>query len=209
MTRPRALVLPILAERPPPDPRPQVRADCAEPSNEDLMISYIQGEREAFERLFRRYAPLVLGLGRRHLGDEDAAKDLLQQTFVRLHGARRDYRPGEPFHPWVMTIAMNLVRDQWRRRKRRPTTTLDHEPEADDPSPLGSSRLEAGERATRLHDALAALPTGQREVVELHWFQEQPFAEVARMVGSTEGAVRGRAHRAYARLKELLRDERI
>jgi RNA polymerase sigma-70 factor (ECF subfamily) len=54
---------------------------------------------------------------------------------------------------------------------------------------------------------MAQLPTSQREVVELHWFQERPFAEVAQIVGSTEGAVRVRAHRAYKKLRELLRSE--
>jgi len=171
------------------------------------MLRYVDGDREAFEQLFRRYAPLVLGLGQRHLGDRESARDLLQQTFVRLHGARRDYRAGESFHPWVMTIAMNLVRDQWRRRARRPTTPLSQAQETPDPAPTNSSRLEARERASRLRNALATLPVGQREVVELHWFQEQSFAEVARTVGSSEGAVRGRAHRAYARLKQLLTDE--
>ena len=62
----------------------------------------------------------------------------------------------------------------------------------------------AQERVKLLREAMEKLPPSQREVVELHWFEERPFSEVAQIVGSTEGAVRVRAHRAYKKLKDLL-----
>lgn len=176
-----------------------------EPTDEALMNAYVGGDAQAFERLFARYAGTILGMGRRHLGSDDAARELVQQTFLRLHGARRDFREGERLHPWLMTIVMNLVRDQWRARKRRPTAALEYEPA--DERPTGDPEHEGLDRARRarlLREALATLPDGQREVVELHWLQDRPFAEVARIVGSTEGAVRVRAHRAYGKLKDLL-----
>ena len=70
------------------------------------------------------------------------------------------------------------------------------------------SGLEEEQQAARVRSALAELPGNQREVVELHWFEERPFAEVAQIVGASEGAVRVRAHRAYKRLKELLEEDR-
>ena len=108
--------------------------------------------------------------------------------------------------PWVMTIAMNLVREHWRRTKRRKTTaddTLDMRP-----GPVAEREpLETRQRAEAVRRALGLLPASQREVVELHWLQERPFAEVAQIVGTSEGAVRVRAHRAYKTLKELLEPE--
>jgi RNA polymerase sigma-70 factor (ECF subfamily) len=67
--------------------------------------------------------------------------------------------------------------------------------------------MELRQRAELLYVALEKLPTSQREVVELHWFQERPYAEIAQIVGASEGAVRVRAHRAYATLKQLLLTE--
>jgi RNA polymerase sigma-70 factor (ECF subfamily) len=55
-----------------------------------------------------------------------------------------------------------------------------------------------------VHAALAKLPSSQREVVELHYFEERPYKEVAEILGTSEGAVRVRAHRAYTTLKALL-----
>lgn len=174
-------------------------------TDEQLMDAYVDGDDAAFRILFERYAPILLRLTRRHLRDDELAGEIVQQTFFRLHGARNDFRRGSKLRPWVMTIAMNLVREHWRRSKRRKMTALQVEtqaaPEAD------FMPLELRQRSELLHVALEKLPTSQREVVELHWFQERPYAEVAQIVGTSEGAVRVRAHRAYMTLKQLLVSE--
>ena len=174
-------------------------------TDEELMDAYINGDDAAFRLLFERYAPILLRLTRRHLRDDQLAEEIVQQTFFRLHGARNDFRRGSKLRPWVMTIAMNLVREHWRRTKRRKMTSLEVDtraaPEAD------FMPLELRQRSALLHGALEKLPTSQREVVELHWFQERPYAEVAEIVGTSEGAVRVRAHRAYTTLKQLLASE--
>ena len=174
-------------------------------SDEVLMLAYVDGDEKAFRLLFDRYAPILLRLTRRHLDSDDAANEIVQQTFFRLHRARNDFRRESKLKPWVMTIAMNLVREHWRRKKRRPTSEL--EPERHAAAEPLRSKLESEERANILRDALQKLPATQREVVELHWFQERPYKEVAQIVGSSEGAVRVRAHRAYATLKGLLSTE--
>ena len=171
------------------------------------MARYVAGDETAFDALFERYAGIVYGLVKRHLRDDDLAREYTQQTFFRLHGARHDFRSDGKLRPWLLAIAMNLVRGHWRRQKRRPHVDHDLDREA---APVPErSPMELEQRAVKLRDALALLPEGQREVIELHWLQELPYAEVAEIVGSSEGAVRVRAHRAYARLRELLADEEI
>ncbi len=171
-------------------------------TDEELMLAYVDGDEAAFRELFERWAPIVHGLTRRHLRDEDLAREITQQTFFKLHGARKDFRRDGKLRPWLLTIAMNLVREHWRRGKRRKHVELDERREVA-PTPE-RSRLELEERARLVHEALAELPETQREVVELHYFQERPYKEVAAMVGSTEGAVRVRAHRAYRKLEAIL-----
>ncbi len=169
------------------------------------MDAYVNGDDAAFRLLFERYAPILLRLTRRHLQSEDLAQEIVQQTFFRLHGARNDFRSGSRLKPWVMTIAMNLVREHWRRKKRRTFIELNDAAHA---SPQAErSKRELEDRSRVLYNALERLPESQREVVELHWFQERPYAEVAKIVGTTEGAVRVRAHRAYNTLKQLLATE--
>lgn len=174
----------------------------SERSDEELMRAYVGGDEAAFDVLFRRYAPVVHGVVRRALRDDELARELTQQTFFRLHGARADFRLDSKLRPWLFTIAMNLVREHWRRQKRRPHVDEDVEQRA---APVAEHLpMELERRSRALHAALEALPTSQREVIELHWFQERPYKEVADILGTSEGAVRVRAHRAYTTLKSLL-----
>ncbi|MCC6872993.1 MAG: RNA polymerase sigma factor [Sandaracinaceae bacterium] len=173
----------------------------SERTDEELMRAYVAGDQAAFRELFERYAPMLMRLTLRYLRSQDLSREVVQQTFFQLHAARNDFREGARLRPWVFTIAMNLVREHFRRGKRRKETELDEGRTAAEPE---RSRIELEQRAERLYGALAALPDAQREVVELHWLEERPFAEVAQIVGASEGAVRVRAHRAYKRLKELL-----
>lgn len=179
--------------------------DASSRSDEELMSAYVGGDHDAFREIFARYAPMLTRLTMRHLRSDELAREVVQQTFFQVHAARNDFQVGRKLRPWVFTIAMNLVREHYRKKKRRRETDLD---EAREPAHVPErGPLERKERARLLRTAMAKLPTTQREVVELHWFEERPFAEVASIVGSTEGAVRVRAHRAYKRLKELLGGE--
>lgn len=180
-------------------------------SSEELMLAYAQGDASAFRKLFKRYAPVILGLGHRHLRDEAAAQDLVQKTFMRLHGARNDFQRGRDLHPFLLTITMNLIRDEWRSRKRKPTAPLDvenvepaanHEPDAGQDTVLVEQQ-----RAQALRNALQQLPDMDRLIIELHWFQERAFPEVAQILGLSHGAVRVRAHRASSKLRLILTQE--
>lgn len=174
-------------------------------SDEELMLAYVGGDRAAFRTLFERFGPRIHRMVRRHLPSDDDARDLVQQTFLKLHGARNDFRADAMLRPWLLTIAMNLLRERWRTQKRRPSVPVDDVELASDART--SEPLESRLLRERVVAAVAALPDAQREVVELHWFQELPFAEIATIVGANEGAVRVRAHRAYERLKQMLGSE--
>lgn len=172
------------------------------PTDEELMTAYVDGDEGAFRTLFDRYSPILLRLTSRHLQSNELAEEIVQQTFFRVHGARNDFREGSKLRPWIMTISMNLVREHWRRSKRRTPAPIDVDSR---PAPEPQFMpLEEAQRAQLLRTALERLPASQREVIELHWFQERPYSEVAQIVGTSEGAVRVRAHRAYNTLKQFL-----
>lgn len=173
-------------------------------SDEQLMAAYAAGDKQAFSALFDRYAPRLLRMMRRKVATPEAADDLVQQTFLQLHRARADYDPRRPFRPWIWTIALNLQREHYRRRGRRPEAPLEAEPPASSGRP--GQALEQVERARRLRAAVANLPPGQREVIELHWFDELSFPEVAEVLGAGLSAVKVRAHRGYGKLRAALQE---
>lgn len=176
-----------------------------EHSDEELMARYQAGDAQAFRQLYERYAGRLSGLMRRSLFRKEEAADLVQQTFLQLHRARHDFRDGAQLRPWLFTIALNLKRKHFRTLSRRPTSELgEHDPQGGDERP--DRPLERAENVSAVRAALAELPEGTREVIELHWFEGLPFAEVAEVVGASLSAVKVRAHRGYKKLRVLLED---
>ena len=147
-------------------------------------------------------------MARRRLGNEDDARDVLQLTLLHMHRARNDFRSDSRLRPWLFTIAMNLVREHYRKKGRRPEQLGENSWQtAIAGSEAFLAKAEDRDRSSRVRRALASLPEQQREVIELHWFEECPYDEVAAIVGASVEAVRVRAHRGYARLRELLPGE--
>lgn len=171
-------------------------------TDEALFLRYRDGDKRAFDVLFARYAPLVTRVVARALDRRAEVADVVQQTFLQVHRARFDFDGTRPLKPWVMTIALNLRRQRqrsWGRSKEVYTDVEVLDVPAEPPPDLDRPK-----DIERLRAALAALPAGQREVIELHWLEEMPFAEVATIVGAGLSAVKVRAHRGYERLRVIL-----
>lgn len=162
------------------------------------MARYRGGDQRAFRQLFDRYASRLRRTMLRGLFDRYVADDLVQQTFLQLHRARHDFHEGAPFRPWIYTIALNLKRSYFRKVSRRHEGVLGTEPASIDGDP---DELMA---AREMREAVAELPSKQRRVVELFWFEGFSFPEIAHVVGSTHGAVKVRAHRAYKSIRMVL-----
>lgn len=173
-------------------------------SDDQLFERWLDGDERAFRAVFESTAPAILSIARKYgLGDAEAG-DVLQQTFLHVHRARGEFRRGAPVRPWLFTIAYNVVRQQFRYRAARPDAMLELDGRRDPvflPEEPGS---EPEDVTDCVRDAVARLPEGQRRVIELHWFEQLPFAQVARLVGATDTAARVRAHRGYEKLRAWL-----
>ena len=174
--------------------------------DETLMARYVRGDTAAFTALFDRYAPRLDRAVRRQVRSPEDAREIVQQTFLQLHRARFDFQEGRALRPWVYTICFNLRREHFRRRRRRPEAPLELDGRCDPRAePLD---LLAAERALEVRRAVSRLPAGQREVIELHWFEEMPFQEIGEVLGASTTAVKVRAHRGYERLRRTLQSHR-
>jgi RNA polymerase sigma-70 factor (ECF subfamily) len=174
-------------------------------SDEELMRAYVGGDAAAFRELFDRYATLLTRVLARQLRSPQEASDLVQQTFLQLHRARRDFRPDAKLRPWLFTIALNLKREYFRRAQRHPEAPLELDGRLDPAiEPRGAERADA---ARQLQSALARIPPDQAEVIALHWLEGLSFAEVGELVGASVSAVKVRAHRGYVALRRLLDEE--
>jgi RNA polymerase sigma-70 factor (ECF subfamily) len=177
------------------------------PTDEMLMAAYVSGDRLAFEQLFARLAPRLHRFFRRSFSAEATADDLLQVTFLKLHKARDTYRADLRVAPWAFAIAARVRLDEFRRRKR-----LAEDGDEEALARADEARSEAsphgetidGDTAEAVRRAVDGLPESQRVVIHLNRFEDMTFAEIAKVLGTTEGAVKLRAFRAYGALRQAL-----
>lgn len=162
---------------------------------------------EAFALLYRRHGGAVLAFLRGMLpGDEGAARDALQETFLRLHGALPELDGERPLRPWLFRVARNLSLDALKRAGAR---EVPHEPAAlgalgvRDPAPEPDEAAGRRELATLLRRAAQALPVEEREVFLLRHERGLTFEEVAAAVGCS---LRTAKYRMKAALEALGRE---
>jgi RNA polymerase sigma-70 factor (ECF subfamily) len=180
-----------------------------ETTEEKLMARYAAGDEVAFRDLFALLAPKLRAFFFRSFVDASLADDLTQTTFLKLHRARASYCPELSLKPWLFTIAASVRRDELRRIYRLPPHVGEAELErAEPPSPDDPRTLPAPESSNEVEAVRAAvdrLPESQRAVLHLHCHEELTFEQIAQALGTTPGAVRVRASRAYERLRKGLR----
>jgi RNA polymerase sigma-70 factor (ECF subfamily) len=177
------------------------------------MGRYCDGEAAAFHQLYAALAPRLLAYLMGLTGDRALAEDLLQQTFLKIHEARPSYVRGANPVPWFYTIAHRTALDELRKRKRAVVKLstdgeLPREPRADlsgQPHPdEGPGRDdEAAEPRLSLAD-LEGLPPNQKEALLLTKVHGHSVAQAAMIAGTTPGAIKLRAHRAYVTLRQRI-----
>ena len=169
-----------------------------------LMVRYQGGDSDAVEELVRSLSPLLWRFFTSPHASRSDTEDLLQDCWVRIHRSRHTYRPADPLLPWIFAIARHTRLDGYRRRRRREyRETLVAKP----PEVVVRSDHRALPDTTRFAHLLEKLPDSQREVVLMLKVSDMSLEEVARATSSTVGAIRQKAHRAYARLREIIEKE--
>ena len=177
------------------------RPSLAESPSELLMERYVDGEPEAFECLYRRVSPNLMGYLLRLTRNRERAEDLLQITFSKIHRARGSYLRGAPVLPWILAIARRSFLDERRSAQVR---TEDLSPDGALPEPRHQDRPLPTELSDALEVALDRLPENYREAIVLTKITGLSVAEAASVLGATETAVKLRVHRGYNQLRKEL-----
>jgi RNA polymerase sigma-70 factor (ECF subfamily) len=167
--------------------------------DELLAIRCQLGERDAFDELIRRWNDPLWGYLRRLAGNDDAAADLLQETWLRVVRGLSRLRDAARLRAWLFGIARRTAMDRLRLRYATPAVA---DVDVQEVASAGSDdNLEADLIA--MHDELARLPVTEREVLTLFYLQELSLTDVADVLGVPVGTVKSRLFRA----RRLLRAE--
>jgi RNA polymerase sigma-70 factor, ECF subfamily len=171
-----------------------------------LVAACVSGQREAFDELVVRHRRAVYQLCYRFVGNHEDAADLAQDVFLRAYRAMPQFKGDAAVGTWLHRIAVNVCLNKLAARSNR-TEPIDerHVPAAREPDAV--SRLMTAERAGHVRAAIARLPPKQRATLILRVYQELPHEDIARILGSSVGAVKANFFHALRNLRRLLQDE--
>ena len=173
-------------------------------SDGELISRTADGDRGAFDVLYRRYSRPVFGLALRRLGDRGRAEDAVQETFASIWRAARSYRPERgPGAPWLYAVARNAITDRGRARYEAPAEI----PDSPSPDAGPAERAESSWTAWRVHRALEELNENERKVIELAYWSGLSQSEVAESLNIPLGTVKTRTRAALGRLSVLLEED--
>ncbi len=173
------------------------------------LVAQARTDRAAFGQLYDLYVRRVYAFCALGGRSREEAEDLTAQTFERaLRAIDRYEERGAPFSAWLLRIAAHVVADRARRA----------EP-LDDAAPLGDDEgaaadvapdwAEEWERATWLRGHLVALPADQQRVVQLRYYEDRSFSDVAARMGRSENAVKQLLRRALAAVRMRIHEEAV
>ena len=174
----------------------------------DLMRTLAEGDDLALNCLMDAWSQPLISYLMRLTGSHATSCDLAQESFVRVHRHRLEYRTSQKFSTWLFAIATNLARNHARWRSRHPEILTEPENLRELPVAITSAspdeQAAANEHLAALQKAIGELPHDMREVLILSTWHGLSHAEIAGVQDTTEKAVEVRLYRARKLLREML-----
>ena len=179
----------------------------AELIDTELIKSFKKGEESAFSQIVLKYQYRLLHAATIVLGDENEAKDLVQDAFVKAYFNLKSFRGNSSLYTWLYRILYNLCISSLRRKKIISFLRLDSQDESIDFTSQAPDPEEVYERKEILlavKNAVKKLPVKQRMVFTMKQFEGLRHVEIAEIMGITEGAVKSSYFHAVKKLREML-----
>ncbi len=183
---------------------------AGEITDEQLVARTVSGDAAAFEVLYDRYAPNVMGLALRIVADRALAEEVVQETFWRVWRNAASFQGQRgSFAGWLLGITRNLAIDLCRRRNVRPQALIDQADESwieklPDPAVDVAELAWTAIKQQQVQAALRDLPSDQRRVIELAYFGGLTRQEIAAKTGEPLGTIHTRARLALKKLHAAL-----
>jgi RNA polymerase sigma-70 factor (ECF subfamily) len=168
-----------------------------EANEREMYRAAIQGDRKAFEMIIQTHSRALFAVAYGILQDRGEAEDAVQDALVKAWKSRWRVRDPEKFPAWLCMIARHRARDVFRKGR---TVPLSETHEAIDPEPIDTTSVDQ-----RLHAVLASLPEVHRSALMLRYFEEMDYASIEKLLGLTNGALRGILGRALATMRKQLK----
>ena len=174
-------------------------------NDRDILEIYNAGRHEdAFNEIVKSYSERLYWQVRPVVGSHEDADDVLQDVFVKIWTALPSFRGEAQLSTWLYRIALNTAITHAARERRRSGPGLFRE---GDPEPAADAGIDGDRVSGLIAAAIAALPPKQRAVFSLRYFDEMPYEQISRILGSSVGALKASYHFAYEKVRKKVGEE--
>ncbi len=166
-------------------------------SDTELIRRIRQGDRSLFGQLAEKYYDEIFRYCYYRTGNEQAAYDCTQETFLHLLRFLEHYQEKRRFKAWLFQIALNVCRDYFRQETQSPLSN-----EAVEELLQQEDHAEGSEQRLMVQNALSSLPDFQQEVLILYFYHGYKLREIAHITGASLSTVKSRLHQAIGKLRK-------
>lgn len=179
-----------------------------EQTDEKLINKALKGNKGAWCKLIKRYEKQIYNYGLRMVGNSDDAMDLMQDIFISVFRSLQSFRGESSFKSWLFRIANYRTIEFYRRKK--PMQSIDDEPELETAHEQTTENEHmASLQNQNLVQAMQVLPIAQKAVIELKFFGEFTFDEIADQLGISANTVKSRLYSGLDKLKQVVEMEYV
>lgn len=177
-------------------------------TDEQLAQKMSDGDQEAFELLVGRFHGPLLLYAARLLGDREKAKDMVQETFIKLIRHLREQGGLDHVKAWLYRVVMNLCRDYWKSAATvRERAAGEQMPDKEDPHYNAEEQYLQGETADEIRTMLGELTTMQQQVITLRFYEDMKLQEIAELLDIPLSTAKSSLYTALRRLKVKILDK--
>lgn len=186
------------------------RVEFGMPWDDDALVAGLKaGDSSAIQYAVETYAPKLYRYAVYQLGEHTAAEDIAAETVARMLEKIGQYRhSGAPFQAWLFTIARNLIRDSYRRKKNTEVISLDASIDSDEIMGLGATdeRIDGMAQRDELVRIMSSLTEEQRQILTLRIVEGWQPQEIANLLGRSIDSVKSLQYRALQAMKRQMGD---
>ncbi len=190
-------------------------------TDDELIAEYLKGNIHYFDSLLKRYEAKLFNYIYRLIGQRQEAENIFQDVFSRVINHMAAYQKNGKFGAWIFKIALNLCRDNLRKRKKMITISLNQQFGSTDSqdcslenliasdAPSSSNEVHAAHMQEILQETISCLPDKQREVLTLRIYGKLSFKEISEILHCSINTALARMHYALKYLREKLKEKGV
>lgn len=175
-----------------------------------LLKKIRSGDKAAYVELVTPFRERLIRKAKSMVKDEDDAEDIVQDAFISGYRSIHKFRADSGIYTWLYRIVVNRAKDLLTKKKKNPEKPItEQEQQFVDERQSYEKKLELSEESSYLIDKINLLDEIYRQVIELRYFEEMSYAEIAQVLGCNQGTVKSRLFKAKELLKQMiLNDEK-